>query len=123
MRKDDWIILFVLLSFVCGSITLISALYDRNPGHYYWLWSDSWFGLLRDLHEEYNNCWTLLLRTGGIFFFVAVAFFWWTPFGILLFLAANLLARCINAILSEIEEIRKIKKETDESISGTDDRS
>lgn len=121
MRKDDWIILSVLLSFLCGFFTLATAMHDMNPGRYYWLWSDSWFGLLRDLHNEYNNCWTLLFKTFGIFFFVCVAFFWWLPFGILLYLAASCIAFSVNKVLEEIEEIRKIKKETDESISGTDD--
>ena len=67
MNKDEWIIFGVILSFACGCVTLLSALYDVDPGRYYWLWSDSWFGLLRDLHDEYNNCWTLLFRMFGIF--------------------------------------------------------
>lgn len=119
MNKDEWIIFGVILSFACGCITLLSALYDVDPGRYYWLWSDSWFGLLRDLHDEYNNCWTLLFKTFGIFFFVCVAFFWWIPVAAPFILLSFVVAKTINSVTKLMREYRKLKEE--EKKNGEDD--
>lgn len=119
MNKDNWIIFGVIVSFSCGAVTLISAVYDQNPGRYYWMWSDSWFDLLRDLHNEYNNCSTLLLRTFGIFFFVCVAFFWWIPFVAPLIVASWILSKTINTSINLYDEYKRLKKEIE---NGEDDR-
>ena len=110
-NKDEWIIFGVFVSFLCGAVTLISAIYNKDPGHYYWMWSDSWFGLLRDLHEEYNSCWTLILRMFGIFFFVCVAFFWWIPFVVPVILLSFVVAKSINATTEMIREYKKQLKD------------
>lgn len=119
MNKDNWIIVGVTVSFLVGWITLISALYDQNPGRYYWMWSDNWFGLLRDLHAEYGSFWTLMLKMVGIFFFVCVAFFWWIPPFVPFVLLSWVIAKVINASTEAIREYRKMKAE--EKKNGEDD--
>ena len=119
MNKDDWIIFVVIMSFSCGFMTLISAVYDQNPGQYYWMWSDSWLDLLRDLHNEYNNCFTLLLRMFGIFFFVCVAFFWWIPLAIPFIFVSWGLSKIINKLINFYNEHKRLKKEIE---SDKDDR-
>lgn len=118
MNKDNWIIFGVIMSFACGAITLISAAHDKNPGHYYWMWSDSWFDLLRDLHNEYSNCFTLLLRMFGIFFFVCVAFFWWIPFIVPLILLSWLMSKVINESINCYKEHKRLKKELENDHSS-----
>ena len=110
MNKDNCIIFGVIMSFACVAITLISAAHDQNPGRYYWMWSDSWFDLLRDLHNEYDNCFTLLLRMFGIFFFVCVAFFWWIPFTVPFILLSWLMSKVINESINFYKEHKRLKK-------------